>query len=172
MLHRPPLVAACLGALGLAPPAAAEIERLPLSGMPAFVVDVPADWSAKHDDTGDLLLVPNDSSGLVLLTIVELPDGDTGTLPAFAAQTLKAAGAAPCTRTEPASIAGESGEAFYSTLPEEGVTMALRLVAVRLVAVRLDATHVAAEVVARNPGLSAPQSRSIDDVVARIHFAD
>ena len=115
--------------------AQAETLRLPSSGDPAFVVELPDGWMHRVDDAGNLILGAPDHSAGFSLSIVEY----SGALDDAAVGVMKAAKAGPPQNLGPAQVSGYRGYIYDSTMANDaGVQLLLRCVLVKL-----DTTHVA-----------------------------
>jgi hypothetical protein len=161
------IVACALGAMAVTAGAAqAGVEHMPVSGTPAYEVNVPdTGWLVKRDDSGNLYIFASSQTGGVVLNIVSGEGmGDTP-LDKLAELALSAAKAQPYSRVEDASIGGIKGKAFYSRIGE-GETA----VNFRLILVHLDATHIASEAAMRGPKMGAEEGAALDRLVASIHF--
>jgi len=113
----------CLGALAAAPALARDM------GDPAFVFQMPDDWTSKIDEDGNLILNGGDHAEGFSLSHAKY-EGD---LDAFAAQVMDVAKGTLTGQKEAASIAQYSGTAYYATMtPSSGVDLKLKFVAVRI----------------------------------------
>lgn len=115
--------------------------RIPVEGTPALVVDRQEGWTEKYDDYGNLTLFADDSSGGLLLRMIEVgPDETIPSNTQVAELILGAAGAEPPSRSEKTNFAGGEAEAYYSTMrlkgaPPIAVTVVIRKVGDRHLAV-------------------------------------
>lgn len=148
-------------ALGVAlisgPVAYAETYRVPQTSNPAWVIDVPAGWSASYDDNGNLLVIADDHSAGLQLSILSDPSVNTTPLSELAAEIISSADASPYTSTAPGSLDGIPGETFIGVMPIQGggtETM-------RLTMVKLDATHSAVQVELTRPDITKAQRAAL-----------
>ena len=144
---------ATLAALGLAffaATASARSLRYPQTGDPAFLVEVPEDWTSRTDK-GNCIVGSGDHALAFSLNIV------TSTLPVdqIATKALEIQKVSPTPNRETVSIAGYGGVAYSWTASKADTT-----VDITLMIVRIDSTHIAicSTAVA---GASSPEVRKI-----------
>ena len=129
------LALAILSVLLVAKTAQAEAVRLPASGDPAFVVDLPDGWMHRVDDGGNLILGAPDHSAAFSLSIFEY----SGALDDAAVGVMKAAKAGPPQNTGPAEVSSYRGYIYDSAIVNDaGVKFNLHCLMVKL-----DTAHVA-----------------------------
>jgi hypothetical protein len=147
--------------------ARADAIRFPATGTPAYAFDLPSGWSATKDDYGNMRVAADDKESALLLSFIVDPSVATATAPEVAAKIIKAAGAAPYTRSEPGSIAGIPGETFITTMSnDKGVVIDMRLVLVKL-----DSSHYASLAILAARGISASSKAALDALVTQVRFA-
>jgi hypothetical protein len=114
----------------------AETVRLPETGDPAFVADLPVGWTHKVDDSGNLILMSPDHTSGMSLSVAAYP----GSLDELAAEAMKVAGAAdPPQNRGPTQISGYRGY-IYDTGQTNPAGVRTN---VHMVVVKLDAGHIA-----------------------------
>jgi hypothetical protein len=127
------IVALVFGAAVQTPTLAGEV-RFPESGYPEFTFQIPDDWTAKLDDSGNMIVTSPDHSAALSLSLVDF----SGTLDETANGAAKAAGATPPRRGESTTVSGYGGNFYYSSMSTQpGVHANLKMVAVKI-----DASHV------------------------------
>ena len=125
-LGRLAIAALCFAFAGEA--AAREI-RHPARGTPAFVVQVPDDWTNEVDPDRNLILASPDSSTAFSLTLGSF----SGDLEDAAKGMLNVAKATPPTNKTPTSISGQAGFLFESTMKtDNGAMLRLNMAIVRV----------------------------------------
>jgi hypothetical protein len=144
--------------------ARAAVYRVPSTGDPAFVVDAPAGWTGAFDRYGNLQFVAPDRSGVVQFTMFG-PDPGVATAPLdeIAAESFKAAGAPPYSRSEPGSIVGRPGTTYVGILPEKDFNLDMRVTIVKL-----GSTHVAAITTLKSPTIRPYQVAAMNALLARV----
>lgn len=105
-------LAAILFCVAVVTDAEARELRHPARGNPAFTVQVPDDWTHEVDPDNNLIVVAKDSATSFVFTLGALHEK----LELAAARILKAANATPPTGKMPASISGQQGFSFDSTM--------------------------------------------------------
>jgi hypothetical protein len=153
-------------ALAIAPQADAQSLRHPKTGEPAMVLDVPAGWTARYDDLDNLQFSSADRTLNIQLTMMADENLASASLAAIAAYVFKEAELPPYTRTRPASIAGRTGEAFFSR-KIYGSGAAVNFM---LVLVRLSPTTVASLARVTPDGLTAAREAPIDDAIGKVRL--
>ncbi len=147
--------------------ARADSIRFPATGTPAYAFDLPTGWSSAQDNFGNMRVTADDRSSALLLSFIVDPSVATATAPEVAVKIIKAAGAAPYTKSEPGSIAGIPGEAFITTMSNDrGVVIDMRLVLVKL-----DSSHYASLAILAARGISASSAAALNALVAQVRFA-
>jgi hypothetical protein len=161
------LVVALALSLGLSgAPARPATYRLPQTGVPAFVIDAPQDWSAAYDPYGNLQLLAADRSASAQYSMIADPAVDTTPPETVAAQVFQSAHAAPYSRTEPGAVAGVPGEAFIGTLVIKGVSLDMRVTLAKL-----DPTHYACVTTLSIQNITPGQRAGLDALLARASIA-
>lgn len=110
--------------------------RFPGTGDPAFVFQMPDNWTSRVDDDGNLILNGADHGEGFSLSFAKFD----GALDDFASQVMGVAKGTLTGEKEPASISQFSGTAYRATMTNTGGTD-LKL---KFVLVRTDAENVAA----------------------------
>jgi hypothetical protein len=144
--------------------AVAKDMRFPEKGDVAFVLHIPDGWTAKADDSGNLILSVQDKGSGLSLSVYE--DKTSAVMPRddFAKALLAAAKAEPFSKHEPASIGGARAEAYYSKMKNDKKTTVLLKVMILQVA----QTHVVSETIVTAPTMSAAQKQSLDAMLKGI----
>ncbi len=161
---------ACVVTLGvvlaIAPLADAQTMRSPKTGSPAMVLDVPAGWTAKFDDLGNLQYSSADHGLNIQLTMIVDDAVRSTSLAEIATDIFKEGQLPPYTRTQPWSIAGRAGEAFWSkkTYPSGGSVNFM------VILVKLGPTAVASIGRVTRDGLTAAQQAPVDAAMSKIRF--
>ena len=151
------LASAIVGAMLLATAAQAEAVRLPLSGDPAFIVDLPDGWMHRVDDSGNLILGSPDHSAGFSFSFFEF----SGELDAAAAEVMKVAKADPPQNEGPIEVSGYRGYIYESAMANDsGIPLK-----VHCIMVRLDPTHVASMFMVSDVNASAEQYVAARDVL-------
>ena len=146
--------------------AQADPVRVPKTGDPAFAFDVPAGWTIFYDEYGNLRLTALDRSCALQLSMISDASVGKATLPALAAQIMRAAQAKPFTKKQAARAAGRDGTEFFSLITnDKGLVIELRVILVRL-----DASHVASQVAMKGDGITKAQRASLDNLIARVRL--
>lgn len=158
-----------LVALLLLPAALAEAQqsaRLPRQGNPAIAVDVPAGWNVRYDDLGNLLITAVERYGGFSISMIEEDAVATRSLPDYAAAFLKEAKYPPFQRAQATTLAGRSGQDFF-TVAKNSSGVGLN---VRVILVKLDGTHLVSVTRITAVGSTAAQEASMDALLARMRF--
>ncbi|HWY60544.1 MAG TPA: hypothetical protein VNW15_01455 [Rhizomicrobium sp.] len=113
--------------------------RFPETGNPAYAFQIPDDWVASTDTEGNMQVQQRINKVLLVLAIG--PDAGAS-LDEFAADMLKAAGADPSERREPATLGGRQGYIYYSVMDNPSDPSGLRI-NIRLTLVKPDASSIA-----------------------------
>jgi hypothetical protein len=147
-------------------PSHAQTVRLPKTGDPAFLMDVPTGWTYSYDTSGNLQFMPSDHSAVLLLSMIADERVATTTLEAVAANIFQTAGAAPYTREEPGTVVGHTGEAFYGTLTEPQVVLQLKVILANL-----DSTHIAAISTLIRPDATPQQIAALNALIGLVQLS-
>ena len=152
--------------LGIAPAADAQSLRHPKTGEPAMVLDVPVGWTARYDDFGNLRFSNVDRTLNIQLNMMVHEGLASISLAELAANLFRASKLPPYARTQPGSIAGHAGEAFFlKKILDDGVGVNFMFVLVRL---RPSAVATVARVT--RDGLTAAQGAPADDAIGKIRL--
>ena len=120
---------AVLLCVAIAAEAAARELRHPARGAPAFTVQVPDNWTHDVDADDNLVAVSPDRSTSVVFSLGTY----SGSLDSAAKKMLEVADATAPTGKMPASISGQSGFSFESTMKNgKGQLLQLKLTIVRI----------------------------------------
>lgn len=114
----------------------AETLRLPASGVPAFVVDVPAGWSWEYDKFGNLGLIADDHSASLQLSMIADSGMAGANLDDIAANVAKSADASLHAGSEPGTILSYAGRTYYADM-----TISNTHVGLKFVIAKIDGTH-------------------------------
>jgi hypothetical protein len=144
-----------IGLAMLAGVARAETVRAPQTGSPAFVIDVPADWTAK--DGGDAVSIAPEGGG-VLLTLAVFPTDSSCNQ--IAAEEMKYLSVEPSSVSAPGAIWGHAGTVYAARVPGSNT------LTVRVACARIDAAHAAVELEAPDTTASADQVRRLRELAA------
>lgn len=145
----------------------AQTYRLPISGNPALVVNVPTGWSAHLNQFGNLAIRSGNNNCAIQLAMVSDPRVETTSTSEIAANFFKYAGALPYTRTEPGMIGNFPGEAFVGSLTnDKGIVLQMRVVIVRL-----DKSHYASLGTLIWPSITPRQQADLSKLCGRITIA-
>jgi hypothetical protein len=152
--------------LGMAPAADAQSLRHPKTGEPAMVLDVPAGWTGRYDDFGNLRFSNVDRTLNIQLNMMVSEGLASISLAALAADMFKKSKLPPYTRTQPGSISGRAGEAFFlKKIYDSGVAVNFMFVLVRL-----GPSTVASLARVTRDGLTAAQEAPADDAIGNIRL--
>ncbi len=136
----------------------AKTVRFPEAGDPAFVLDMPDDWSAKLDEDGNMIVGAADHSSGFSFSIIEYSDS----LDSAATLILKAAGAQAPSSGGSHSISGYPGSDYASTMKNDsGVNLN-----VHMVIVRLDANHIATATLIADVDATSDEMRAAEAVLS------
>jgi hypothetical protein len=146
--------------------AGAHTLRIPKDGSPALALDLPANWTAKYDDLGNLQFSSADKSLNVQLSMIDDPAVEGATLAEVAADIFKQGEISPYTRSTPGSIAGRKGETFFArkSYGNRGT------VVFEVTLVKLDGTHIASVGKVTREGATAAQLAPLDVVVRQVRI--
>jgi hypothetical protein len=148
--------AALIAGLLAARTAEAREIRLPESGVPAMVVQVPDDWMNRPDGS-NLLVGAADHSASLAFSLAEY-EGD---LEHAAQAIMKEVGAVGISKLGPASIGAFTGSAYFSTIANKSGAN----VTVHLVIVRVDAKHIAAATLVETLSATMEQRQAAQQVL-------
>lgn len=151
----------------VAPAAGAEDLRLPKTGTPAVVVDVPEHWTSRYDDLGNLQITAEDKTCALQISIVTMPEPDKPALPVIAAGIVTGSGAAPYSRTEPTMVGGVATDAYVSVMSLSGGLVLDE----RVIVIKLDAIHYAVAATVGRQDLTPLQAANLNALVSRIRLA-
>jgi len=153
------LAAVALGALVLLMgiPAQAATLRLPASGNPAAVVDMPDDWSSQPTTADSLLLLDGSHTASLAITI----DAYAGTLDQLAAQTMKEVGASPPRNSGSTAVSGYRGYIYDSEMTNDSGVH----INVHMIAVKLDDAHFASMTLMTVGNITGAQSEAASGVL-------
>jgi hypothetical protein len=139
---------------------AAEI-RFPKTGANAFLINMPAGWTAKPDEYNGMQLLPDDRRSSVYLSVVRDAAYAGKPLLELALTIGKASSIPQFPKQEPAAISGRKGTAFYGqTKNDKGVPLD-----VKVVIIPLEADLWATETLLISQGLDAAQTASLNQAV-------
>ncbi len=119
-----------------APTSPARTVRFPTSGVPAFVVDLPAGWASSTDKYNNFELKADDGCCSVQLTMNIDPASVSEPIEQSAAEILKGAGAAPYSMRVYDALGGLPAQSFVSKMNSTGSDITLTLA-------KIDAGHMA-----------------------------
>ena len=139
---------------------AAEI-RFPKTGANAFLINMPAGWTAKPDEYNGMQLLPDDRRSSVYLSVVRDPAFAGKPLLDLALAIGKASSITQFPKQEPAAISGKKGTAFYGQMKNANGL----LLDVKLVIIPLERDLWATETLLISQGLDAVQTASLNQAV-------
>lgn len=157
------IAAAAMGA----GPVLAGIERAPLTGAPAWVIDVPAGFTADRNERGALFVRSSMFSGILQLRVIPVPATEQPTLEDMAAAVFQGAQAAPVSRTVPFTVDGLSGKIFHSRTEQGGDGPSWLQVWI----VRIDADHVGLLGIRGADTLTPAQTRTLEALARTARIA-
>jgi hypothetical protein len=146
---------------------AAEI-RFPKSGPNAFLINLPADWTAQEDQYNGMQLLPADRRSSVYLSVVRDQAYAGKPLMDLALAIGKPSNITQFPKQEPAAISGRKGTAFYGQMKNDKGT----LLDVKLVIIPLEPDLWATETLLSSQGLIAAQAASLNQAVNGIALTD
>jgi hypothetical protein len=138
---------------------AAEI-RFPKSG-PAFLINLPAEWTAKEDQYNGMQLLPADRRTSVYLSVVRDQTYAGKPLLDLALAIGKPSNITQFPKQEPAAISGRNGTAFYGQMKNDSGA----LLDVKLVIIPLEPDLWATETLLMSQGLNAAQTASLNQAI-------
>lgn len=144
-------------------PLQAQTARTPKVGDPAFSVDVPTGWTYSYDPKGNLQFISSDHSAVLQLCIVVSADAGTTPYSDMGAVVFKSAGAQPYSKSEPSTLAGHAGEAFYGDFIVENTTLHMKVVIAKL-----DNSHIATLSTLILDGATPEQVAALDALVGQV----
>lgn len=149
--------------LGLLPLAAPAREiRFPAKGYPAFTFDLPEDWSAQADDSGNLIMASASRTTSLVILVGETTDP----LDKIAAEALKVARAVPAQGKQGIEISGCKGFIYFSTMKNSrGVRLDLEMTIVRV-----DPNHIASSSLILVSGVSKVNETTARTVQRQFHL--
>ncbi len=130
-------------------PAHAETVRLPSSGDPAFVAQLPDGWTHETYMDGSLKAFSPDHTAAITLVIARY----RGTPEELAATAIETPDGTPPLNAGAAAISGYAGARFEATIVDDDVHAK-----VRMLVVRVDENHMAAATLMTAENLAAAQS--------------
>jgi hypothetical protein len=145
--------------------AQAEALRLPVSGVPAFVVNVPPGWTSQYDKWGNLGFIANDHSASLQLSMVADPSVASTSLDDIAANVIKAANASPSSRSEPGTILAYAGRTYYS-----GMTIRNTHLNLKFVIAKIDDTHAAVISFITRDNMTDAQQAQLDALLGDVQL--
>ena len=140
--------------------AQAEAVRLPLSGDPAFIVDLPDGWMHRVDDSGNLILGAPDHSAGFSFSFFEF----SGELDVAAAEVMTVAKAGPPQNMGPIEVSGYRGYIYDSAMVyKSGIPLK-----VHCIMVKLDPRHVASMFMVSDVDASAEQYATARNILNHV----
>jgi hypothetical protein len=149
-----------LGCLLAGSAQAAEI-RFPKTGTTAFLINMPAGWTAKEDDYNGMQLLPADHRTSVYLSVVRDKDYAGKPLMELALAIGKPSNITQFPKQEPAVISGRKGEAFYGQMNNANGL----LLDVKMVIIPLEPDLWATETILSSQKLTAAQTAALNQAV-------
>ena len=155
----------CVGlALGSVP-SRAQTVRLPKVGDPAFSVNVPPGWTYTYDDLGNLQFLASDHSTGLQLSMLTDPAATTS-LSEDAANVFKGAGAQPYTKSEPSTLVGRPGQAFYGVLLVNNVPLQMKVILAKI-----DDSHVGIMVILTQNDDTPEQIAALNALISLVQLS-
>jgi hypothetical protein len=140
--------------------AQAETVRMPQSGSPAVVIDLPSGWAVLDRSDKGSSFAPDDRSTLLLL--MWLPtDHPCDQLAANVMEFMSLSLTQP---SAPGAIDGHAGAVYETPVPGSQALM------VRVTCVRADAAHAVVEMEAPKPTASTDQVRRLHDLATKVRL--
>jgi hypothetical protein len=158
------LLFGCLAA-GLAQ---AEVIRFPKEGSPAFVISLPAGWTAHEDQYNGIQLLPTDHRSLVYLSMVRDPQYTGKPLMDLALAIGKPSNITAFPNQEPTAVSGRNGTAFLGHMKNDKGT----LLDVRMMIIPLEPDLWATETLLTSQNLSGAQTDELNQAVRGVTLTD
>lgn len=116
-----------------AAPAQAESYRNPKVGTPAFNVELLPNWTARYDDSGNLLLLNGDKQVAMTFSVVANDAKRPFSSVDLAQALFQVLGSPPYTRQESGTVDGQRADVFIGTYTrDDGLELELRVVVVKV----------------------------------------
>ena len=157
-------VFACLAAGS----ARAEDIRFPKEGSPAFMISLPAGWTAHEDQYNGIQLIPTDHRTLVYLSMVRDPQYTGKPLMDLALAIGKPSNITEFPKQEPTSISGHNGTTFIGQMKNDKGT----LLDVKMMIIPLEKDLWATETLLTSQGLNSTQTDELNQAVRGITLTD
>jgi hypothetical protein len=142
----------------------AKEMRFPEKGSVAFRLQLPKDWTANNDSSGNLNVTAPDHTSVVILSVIDDEDAAKAAPDALAEKILKSTGADPFSTKEPVTISKTDGTTYYSHLKnDKGVSMNFKLNIFDI-----GGKHVAMLMILSATDITAAQKNSLDAVIKGI----
>ena len=141
--------------------AGAEVIRFPKEGSPAFMITLPAGWTAHEDAYNGIQLLPTDHRTLVYLSMVRDPQYNGKPLMDLALAIGKPSNITTFPKQEPAAISGRDGTAFFGQMKNDKGT----LLDVKMMIIPLEADLWATETLLTSQGLTSAQTDALNETV-------
>ena len=103
--------------------AQAEVIRFPKEGSPAFMITLPAGWTAHEDQYNGIQLLPTDHRSLVYLSMVRDPQYKDKPLMDLALAIGKPSNITDFPKQEPTALSGRNGTAFLGQMKNDKGTL-------------------------------------------------
>ncbi len=153
-------------ALALSPGAMAETLRVPGTGEPALIVDVPSDWTLIRVDDDNGFARSPDYATILQIGMIRGNVAAETSLSRLAQAVLREAGAKPYTRSQPGKVVDRSGQTFYSDVTNQsGIHMAFVLDIAKV-----DARNAATVVTLTMDKADAQQKRHLAELKKKIRL--
>jgi hypothetical protein len=154
---------ALLFVLGCLAAGAAQAEqiRFPKTGTNAFLIDLPAGWTAKEDQYNGIQLLPADHRTSVYLSVVLDKQYEGKPIEELALAIGKPSQITRFSRREPAAISGRKGAAFYAQMKNASGAV----LDVKMVIIPLAPALWATETLLSSQQLSAAQAAALKQAV-------